>query len=272
MLTINNSDFNSNLFPYPESSELELKLTFNKNFIGKYEETICGFLNSGGGKLIFGISDDLQLIGLNLNSKEIDECVLSLDNIIRYNRIVRNDSNLKTINPSSIKISQIVNITRKKFLIVTVISEENVKYQLKNGRIYFRLGASNLFQKTEKFYSQQDFDLKCSHYEKTAAKENEENIIKFRKIVSDNNDKLNKLKSENEKLMLEIIQKNEIYEKYVSNVKSENDELMLEIKKIIQKNEIYEKYVSNIITKCNVKSKETTFYEEIKNLLSYCFP
>ena len=69
--------------------------------------------------------------------------------------------------------------------------------QLKNGRIYFRLGASNLFQKTEKCYSQQEFDIKCSQYEKTAAKENEENVIKFKKIVSDNNAKFNKLKSEN---------------------------------------------------------------------------
>ena len=88
-MSISEKDFDKVKFPYNESDTLEYKESFSDNGMKKYIESICGFLNSGGGKLIFGIKDNLELVGLNLKSNQIDKCILKIDQIIQNKQTLK---------------------------------------------------------------------------------------------------------------------------------------------------------------------------------------
>lgn len=101
-MNISHEDFNQHTFAYNECNKLEYKELFQAKSITKYIETICGILNSGGrifdstarelcslgGKLIFGIRDDLLLVGLKSSAKDIDKFILGIDDITGNRQII----------------------------------------------------------------------------------------------------------------------------------------------------------------------------------------
>ncbi len=219
-MSISEKDFDKVKFPYNESDTLEYKESFSDNGMKKYIESICGFLNSGGGKLIFGIKDNLELVGLNLKSNQIDKCILKIDQIIQNKQLIGIDKSTNkpiNINPTCIKPITITNITGKKFLIVNVIPDENIKYQLLNGKCYYRLGASNYFDRSQIFYTESDYNSKCNNYEKILEEENQSNIKKFNQIIKNKDEEITKLKKENIQLINDNKEISNIYNNYIQN-------------------------------------------------------
>lgn len=245
-------DFDKVKFPYNESDKLEYKETFTDNGMKKYIESICGFLNSGGGKLIFGIKDNLQLVGLNLKSKQLDKCILRIDEIIQNKQIIGIDKSTNkpiNINPTCIKPISITNNSGKKFLIVNVIPDENIQYQLLNGKCYYRLGASNYFDRSQLFYTESDYNSRCDNYEKLLEEENQSNIKKFNQIIKNKDEEITKLKKENIQLITDI--------KHLTN---DNKEI----------NNIYNKYIQNTIK--YIQLQQIPYYNYFKQCLPDCYP
>lgn len=236
---ISNGDFEGNFFPYAESDKFEFKESIGSKSFDKYIQTICGFLNTGGGNLIFGIKDNLGLIGLNsTKQKELDNFILRFDSIINEKQIVgikylknkpreeneeneeideNNKTNIEQIvylNSSNIKINQVKTNSKKIFLWIEVIPEPYVKYQLANGMVYHRLGASNYFEKTERIYKQNDFESACKQIQKNAEEENKSNIKLFQQTLKEKNKHIELL---NEKIK-QVEETNQMYDKYLSNI------------------------------------------------------
>jgi predicted HTH transcriptional regulator len=211
---ISESDFDSEKFPNSESDKYEYKQSINDKIFSKYLETICGFLNTCGGYLIFGIKDNLDLIGLKIKQKELDNFILRIDSILGSGQIIGIDSKsgeFVKLQSSNIKINQITNKDGKKFLMIEVVPEANIKYQLANGLIYYRLGASNYFEKKERIFKQSDFENACKNIQTKAEEDNKSNIKLFQKTLDDKNKQINEL---NNKLKEEK-ETNDIYQNHL---------------------------------------------------------
>lgn len=232
---ISNGDFEGKKFPHTESDKFEFKKSISTKSFDKYIQTICGFLNTGGGNLVFGIKDNLNLLGLNsTKQKELDNFILRLDSIINEKQIVGlkclnkysndtidNEDKIDKLNAeqvvclssSNIKVNQVKSNSKKIFLWIEVIPEPDVKYQLANGMIYHRLGASNYFEKTERIYKQNDFESACKQIQKNAELENKSNIQLFQQTLKEKNKHIELL---NKKIQ-QVEETNQMYEKYLSN-------------------------------------------------------
>ena len=184
-------DFDNYKFSRPESDSIELKISIDYKSFDKYIETICAFLNSSTlnnvSYLIFGVSDTLENVGLKIDQKSLDKFILQLDSIIHLNKIIgieNNTNKFVKINTKTITIKQITSKSSKLFLIVEVKKTcDNILYQLSNGNIYYRLGASNFWEKTEKIYKESDFENMCKTIKKNADNENKENLVKFKESI-----------------------------------------------------------------------------------------
>ncbi len=198
-MTIATELFNGTTFSHNESNIFEFKETFCIKAFHQYLEIICGFLNTGGGHLIFGIKDNLTLTGLSVNQKDLDNFILRLDGIVHQSQILRihYDANINLskssvvtyINPSHISIEQITNDRNKRFLSIQLMpdADENIKYQLVNGMVYYRLGASNYCEKTDKLYKQAEYEAACKDYQNNAKKINKTNIDLFQQSLKEKN-------------------------------------------------------------------------------------
>ncbi len=184
---INDTDFDNIKFPYNESNNFEFKQSIHDDYdYNKYVETICGFLNTGGGYLIFGIADNLDTVGINIGQKRLDKFILKIDEIIRSNKIIGFNNETKEfvkLSNTNIITKLITNKANNKFLIIQSIPEPNIKYQLAEGTIYYRLGASNYFEKTERIITQAHFDYECKNIIKKANDENKINIELFQETL-----------------------------------------------------------------------------------------
>ncbi len=222
---ITDSDFDNIKFPYNESNKFEYKLSINDEEFNKYLETICGFLNTNGGYLIFGIKDNLDVIGLKVKSKKLDNFILKIDGIFNNNNIVGIDIESKEfvkLKQSNIVTKQITNKDDKKFLIFEIVPDPNVKYQLSNGLIYYRLGASNYFEKTEKIYRQSEFDIACKKIQDKANNDNKINIKLFEETLDEKNKQIDELnKSLNQEKETNII-----YQKQLEQSIKNSDKLI----------------------------------------------
>jgi hypothetical protein len=232
---ISNSDFNGKKFPHTESDKFEFKESIGPKSFDKYIQTICGFLNTGGGNLIFGIKDNLNLLGLNsTKQKELDNFILRFDSIINEKQIIGlkclnnysndtidnedktdklNTEQVVCLSSSNIKINQVKSNSGKIFLWIEVIPEHDVKYQLANGMVYHRLGASNYFEKTERIYKQNDFESACRQIQKNAELENKSNIELFQQTLNEKNKHIELLN----KKIKQVEETNQMYEKYLAN-------------------------------------------------------
>jgi len=163
----------------------------------KYLETICSFLNSKGGYLIFGIDDTRELVGLQIEDSKIDEILLRIDTIILNKRII--GRHVETNEIISVTSKNVLTEFRKNkvgmlFLIIQVkpIKTSDIRFQLENGKTYYRLGASNFVDKTERFFTQSDVENQIA----TIRQENSENLKNFRKTIENYENEIYNLRKE----------------------------------------------------------------------------
>jgi predicted HTH transcriptional regulator len=183
-------DFDINPFNHAENSTLEFKQNYTNKSLTKYTQTICAFLNTEGGNIIFGINDSNNPIGLDLCDKELDIALTSLDNIIHNSRIMIMNitTNVKyKLNPNSIKGHIITNKKNKKFIVVTVIkdnvyNDEDYKY-VHNGYIYYRLNASNYFEKIEKIYTETELNYMLQRNNAQHNENNKNILTEYNKLL-----------------------------------------------------------------------------------------
>lgn len=186
---LTSSDFDDIKFKYNESLYFEYKKSVSKENVKKSIETICAFLNRFGGYIIYGIKDDLELIGINNNSKEIDIFITSIDSIYHTSQIMgMYNENLETINPDSITITIYKNNLNLSFLVIKVIPIKYKYYQLLNGESFYRINASNLKKIHIKIYKDSEV---LNMIEQAKQKINDEytliiNNINHEKIIESN--------------------------------------------------------------------------------------
>jgi hypothetical protein len=140
-------------FPYLEGHQFEYKQSLAPSKFQKMDETICAFLNSGGGYFIVGVEDlTLKMLWLEYTCKEIDKILLRVDDIF-HRRTVHCDDGA-AIDPSCVKariVTKIVDDTKRYLVIVTAIPTEGKLYKC-NDRVWYRLNASNFGLSDEKMY------------------------------------------------------------------------------------------------------------------------
>jgi predicted HTH transcriptional regulator len=115
-------DFEGNFFKYPESFHFEYKKSISKENVNKTIETICAMLNRFGGYIIFGIKDDLNLIGLNNDFKEIDMFINQIDGIYHNSKIlgVLHDDILESVVPNSITTNIYLNKSNSFYCFINI--------------------------------------------------------------------------------------------------------------------------------------------------------
>ncbi len=204
---------------FAESETMEYKSQIHNYGMSKYIETICAFMNNEkkGGYLIFGITDNLKLVGLN-QQKLYDTMTLKFDNIIHQSTIYGKDLNDKIVpvTPHNIRIEYVHNHENKLFMIVDVtINTENVVYRLTDGRIIYRLNASNYVNKKKMLYTQQMIDQQISN-----VKQDYQDIIDINLKMYKS--ELTKKEKENKMLLNKIDEK----EKIILKKENENKELL----------------------------------------------
>jgi hypothetical protein len=142
-------------FPYPEGQQFEFKETWGACTTSKMHETICAFLNSAGGYLLYGIQDSGKILGISRD--EADKILLRADDIYHTSKIVNCVSG-KTPPASAIRGSVLRLCTRlqnrphptERFIaILTVVNpDHNHTYRMSSGDIMIRLSASNFRSKS----------------------------------------------------------------------------------------------------------------------------
>jgi predicted HTH transcriptional regulator len=154
----------NDVYPYTEGIQLEFKKTFHINQLSKYRETICAFLNTNGGHIIFGILDNCIIEGCPLAESEKDKILLYVDSM--YNI-------LKKLNGDSIELNCIkVNfeeIAKNLFIIIISCYKKNNydTFQFLGGDAWIRMNASNMKTKYGKLYNVQDIlNIKNKMYRK----------------------------------------------------------------------------------------------------------
>ncbi len=136
-------------FPYPEGIQFEFKKTFTSvarsvKTKDKLYQTICAFLNTQGGYLIYGIDDETREIhGVPITkSKELDAFLLKVDNIYHSNILMQ--ENGTPLVPGTV-VATIVPVTKYQthLCIVKVTPTPGVTCIFHSGEKYVRLSASN---------------------------------------------------------------------------------------------------------------------------------
>jgi hypothetical protein len=119
------------------------------------------------------------------------------------------------------------NSSGKIFVVVeakpSATSTFRFKYQLVNGRVFYRLGASNYFEKTERVYKQSDYESQFRNMESNFNQENLNNISLFEKALQEKEEKLSLLSSE----LQQTKQLNDVYQTHLNQAMSvSTDRLM----------------------------------------------
>jgi len=137
-------------FPFNEGRHLEFKSSIQCSK-HKVLPTVCGFLNVGGGHMIFGIADDLTVTGFTSTVKDLDTFLLYIDNIVRNAHVMKENGDM--IKPEQITTRLIRLDDTRNILILTVTSEDGTRYQLKEGVTYYRMNASNYRVTNDRYYT-----------------------------------------------------------------------------------------------------------------------
>lgn len=144
----------NDIYPYPEGVQLEFKKCFHINQHDKYRETLCAFLNTNGGHMIFGILDNCVINGCALNDGEKDRILLFVDSI--YNILKK--TNGEPIHPNSLKV-YFEEIAKNIYIIIITCYRDttnDITYQFIGGDSWIRMNASNMKTKYGKLYTVQD--------------------------------------------------------------------------------------------------------------------
>lgn len=149
---------NCTTFPLPEGTNLEFKLSFNSSMSEKIIATICGILNSGGGYLVIGVEDETRRIVGIKTDKTMDCFLLMLDSIYHHHHLKKLDGTPVPL--GTIKSGTVTAANNKELLVVTITSEPDEKYTVKDGSIWYRLAASNFKQTTlPHIYTEKELDV-----------------------------------------------------------------------------------------------------------------
>ena len=134
-------------FPYPEGMQFEFKKTFtsvNRSIKTKDKlyQTICAFLNTQGGYLIYGIDDETREIHGVPTTKELDAFLLKVDNIYHSNILMQEDGS--PLVPGTI-VATVVPVASQtaNLCVVKVIPTKGLSCIFHSGEKYVRLSASN---------------------------------------------------------------------------------------------------------------------------------
>lgn len=129
------------VFPGMESNTLEFKQSLSNIIKNKCISTICAFLNSKGGYIVFGVEDvDRKIIGIDATPMEMDQHLRWFDHMYHSKRITDGDGNM--LNPGTLE-AKIVNVSDDKFILVLKIKPESGQtYKCLDGTTWHRLAAS----------------------------------------------------------------------------------------------------------------------------------
>ena len=139
-------------YPQPEGNHIEFKQSYvNENAFKKiYKQTICGFLNSGGGYLLFGIDDRGYIMGIPKNNKVIDGIKLFVDSVIKS---ISTTNGVKFL--PDIKVKTLETNTKKYVVAIVVISPTDIGPPFQcEGIVVYRLNASNHIYRTQKLLTE----------------------------------------------------------------------------------------------------------------------
>ena len=140
------------IFPHPEGTQVEFKKSFHTNQLEKYRQTICAFLNTNGGHIIFGVSNDCSITGCNIKQTDIDIILLFVDSL--YEILKKSDGNHIEQNTLKVRIDEIAkNIY---IIIISCYREGKYIYQFLSGESWTRINASNRKCNLSKLHSIQD--------------------------------------------------------------------------------------------------------------------
>lgn len=159
------------LFPRMEGTTLEFKQSIADLHQKKIPETLCGFLNTQGGSMIFGVRDDGQITGLSASRKQIDDFLLHIDRIF-HEAIIRSTDTFQRVHPSCVRTEVLTCHNGKSVVIVTVTPSLETQYQTRDGSIWYRLNASNYkITGSEQLYTEMDIQNKILQVRKNMNKE-----------------------------------------------------------------------------------------------------
>lgn len=136
------------IFPGRESNTMEFKLSLSNIIKNKCISTICSFLNSKGGYIVFGVEDkDRRIVGIDCTPVELDEHLLWFDGLYHSKRITDVDGNkLKpgTLEVQTIKVSGPIGpeASDRFVVVLTMTPEPGVSYKCQDGTAWHRLAAS----------------------------------------------------------------------------------------------------------------------------------
>lgn len=142
-------------FPNPEGQQFEFKETWGACTTSKMHETICAFLNSAGGYLMYGIQDSGKIMGISRD--EADKILLRADDVFHTSKIVNCMSGkcppASAIRGSILRLCTKLNNrphpTERFLAIITITnSDHNQTFRMTNGDIMIRLSASNFRSKS----------------------------------------------------------------------------------------------------------------------------
>ncbi len=206
-LPTDNELINMSNFPCTEGPHIEFKQSFCN--VNKLNKTICSFLNSNGGYLISGVEDETcRIIGVQATIKDIDNYILSVDNIFHQKIILTSEG--YTIHPSCIKV-KCLKLKDKEdiyIIIVKIIPTEGKKYKLKDGSIFYRVNASNFKVSSEKMFCLSEMNCVINKTKN--------------KITSEYSSMFNYIKKEHEKTKKEL-------NNFKKQIKETNDILCIKI-------------------------------------------
>lgn len=181
-------------YPDYESSELEFKTNLVPG--DKIIITICAFLNSNGGNIIFGVDDETRNIkGIDKTSKHIDSFLLNLDTIYHSRKIITDTGN--AINHTNIRTKLIRQKDNKPVIIVAITPDIDTKYQTSDGSIFYRVNASNYRINASRMYTEYELQTKISHTKSIILKECRNLITYLQKQVNKQQNEIIKHNSDN---------------------------------------------------------------------------
>ena len=163
-------------FPTPEGLQLEFKETWGACTTSKMHETICAFLNSAGGYLMYGVQDSGKIMGISRD--EADKILLRADDIFHTKKILDCETGKEpptsAIRGSILRLCTIIQNKphpTERFLAMLSVrnSDHNVTYRMGNGDIMIRLSASNYRSKSTTMSSYEEIiqDNRVLEAEKT---------------------------------------------------------------------------------------------------------
>ncbi len=151
--------------PFGEGTNAEFKLA--KSFSGalhtsltKYRETVCGFLNSGGGYLILGVDNKGMIVGMDeVNAVTMDKVNVWADSI--FGTLSLKDGTPLNPNNTSVKVKayDVEGTEGRQVVVVEALhSGQALEIMTKGGDIFYRLNASNYRLSSEPVYRKRDVE------------------------------------------------------------------------------------------------------------------